>query len=329
MPTAASWPSARSRLYDTATGAEIAAPSFTGQARHAVAPAFSPDGKHLAFTWLTNEDRSYDQLMGMDVDLGTTPPTFGTMRVLATAETGVVAWPSYLPDGRGLIYGATDRFDTVIWGGGPSYGELRLVDTQTSQVSTLGALNGWLNGTSALPGGEAEDNWRNYEASVLPVPVGGYYWVMFTSRRTYGHTLAPGGTVAGTDDEWGRIVDGVEMASPRKKIWLAAIDLDYQGQLDPSHPAIYLPGQELAAGNMRAFAALEPCRALGQGCASGSDCCDGYCRPAGDDDALTCVLPPGDCSQIDEPCELDGDCCDVLEGVACIGGRCARENPIP
>jgi hypothetical protein len=318
-----------SRLYDTASGAVVDAPTFTDQVSYAVGPSFSPDGQHLAFTWLSSDDASYQRLMVMNVDLGQSPPVFSGLRQVASATSGVVAWPSFLADGRGLLYGQSDRFDTVVYGGAPSYGELRLVDTQTMAVSSLAELNGWHDGVSALPGGEAEDNARNYEPSVLPVPVGGYYWVMFTSRRTYGHTLAPGGTVAGSGDEWGTITDGVEIASARKKIWVAAIDLDYQGQIDPSHAAFYLPGQELEAGNMRAFAALEPCRQLAASCSSGSDCCDGFCRPDGADGELVCVEPPGDCSQIDESCHTAADCCEAAAGAVCVNDRCAQPNPIP
>jgi len=47
--------------------------------------------------------------------------------------------------------------------------------------------------------------------------------------------------------------------------------------MDPSNPAFLLPGQELNSGNIRAFAALEPCKEDGQPCKSGADCCKGFC----------------------------------------------------
>ena len=165
---------------------------------------------------------------------------------------------------------------------------------------------------------------------MLPVPVGGYYWVLFTSRRAYGNTIAPGGSVARGEDKWGKPLDGEEESpSPRKKIWLAPIDLDYEGKLDPSHPAIYLPGQELESGNMRAFAALEPCRATGGGCESAAECCTGFCRQTGRNDdgpVLQCVSPPSNaCSREDETCAVAADCCNTHE--LCINKRCASPNP--
>ena len=170
----------------------------------------------------------------------------------------------------------------------------------------------------------------NYEPSVLPVPVGGYYWVLFTSRRAYGNTIAPGGSVARGDDKWGiPLPNEEESPSPRKKIWLAPLDLDYQGKLDPSHPAIYLPGQELESGNMRAFAALEPCRANGGSCESAAECCNGFCRQTGRNQngpVLQCVPPPANaCSQEDEACAVAADCCNSFD--LCINKRCASPNP--
>jgi hypothetical protein len=164
---------------------------------------------------------------------------------------------------------------------------------------------------------------------VLPVPVGGYYWVLFTSRRAYGHTLAPGGTVADSGNEWGSMVDGTEIPSLRKKLWVAAIDIDYTGKVDPSHPAFYLPGQELNAGNMRAYAALEPCRAEGDACGSGADCCGGFCRLEEvefGEPLKVCVPPPVGCSNVDESCETDADCCGAAAGDRCINNRCAAPN---
>jgi hypothetical protein len=163
------------------------------------------------------------------------------------------------------------------------------------------------------------------------VPVGGYYWVFFTSRRAYGNTIAPrGGLVPGGGELYG----WEQQPSPRKKLWVAAIDLDYAEHADdedPSHPAFYVTGQELYAGNMRAFAALEPCRARGASCESGAECCEGFCRQTGVDGenrpVTQCVAPPPACSYEDETCTTASDCCDV-EGVdlTCINGRCARRR---
>lgn len=305
-----------SKVYDTATGVEVVTPTFTSQVTYAITPAFSPDGTKLVYTTDTQKT-----LAVMPVDLTTSPPTFGTAAVATTVASGIAGWASFLPDSGGLVFQAGNKFDTETG----SSAELRLVSLADNLVSTLPALNGRdAAGNSILPGGTAEDNNRDYEATILPIPVGGYYWALFTSRRTYGHTLAPGGSVANTDNEFAE-------NNPRKKLWVAAIDLDYAAKItagiDPSHPSFYLPGQELSAGNMRAYAALEPCRDLGATCESGADCCDGFCRPVDVDEdgnpILACVEPPPGCSNVDEACDTDADCCGVADGATCINNRCA------
>lgn len=320
-----------SRLWDTASGAEVPAPSFTSAVRYALAPVFSHDGKRVAFNrW---EQGGGKTLSVMDFDGAQSPPLFSGLRDVATATGNIAAWPSFLPDGEGLLFHDGDRFDTAGFGATPSYGELRLVDLVSQSVSTLGALNGRGGGGALyLPYGEAEEGRVNYEPTVLPVAVGGYYWVVFTSRRAYGNMLAPGGTVAEGDNKWGRYENGAEYPSPRKKLWVAAIDVSWRGELDPSHPAFYLAGQELEAGNMRAFAALEPCKADGEGCESAAECCNGFCRTTGEtSDAgapvTKCVPPPTGCSEADEACTTAADCCDVAAGYLCINGRCTQPTP--
>jgi hypothetical protein len=317
-----------SKLWDTKTGQEIAAPSFTSMIQYALTPAFSPDGKKVAFNWL--EKSLGTTLAVMDYDGTQTPPLFSNLTEVVNVPTGVAAWPSFTADSKGVLYHQGDAFDTAGYGGTPLYADVRLVDLTSQAVSSLNALNGYEPaGKAYLPYGEAEEAHLNYEPNVLPVPVGGYYWVLFTSRRAYGNTIAPGGTVPNGDNKWGQFVNGGEIPSPRKKLWIAAIDLDFQGKLDPSHPAFYLPGQELEAGNMRAFAALEPCKADGTECESAAECCGGFCRQVesmnGGPPEVVCVPPPGGCSNADELCSTAADCC--APGALCINGHCALPTP--
>jgi hypothetical protein len=313
------------RLVETASGVTVQAPSF--DVNIAMTPNFSPDGSRVAFN---NHDASSGGhvLSVMDFDGSRSPPEFGAVSNVVSDPSHVVAWPSFLPDGSAVVYHAGDSFDTAGFGGGALYADLRLVDVDSKQVNELFALNGYdEDGQLYLPGGDAQEAHLNYEPSVLPVPVGGYYWVLFTSRRTFGNTIAPGGTVARGDDIWG-IPQGTdtETPSPRKKIWVAAIDIDHQGSSDPSHPAFYLPGQELESGNMRAFAALEPCKKKGKACESGAECCDGFCRETSRDESgaptLSCTPPPENaCANIDESCDKPSDCCSSK--ALCIAGLCA------
>jgi hypothetical protein len=350
----------QSQLVNTSTGAVVPSASLNQLIQHAQCPTFSPDGKHVAFV---NGDVPPPArvLSIMDFD-GTS--TFSNMKTLRTetetttngpdssggslppqgpAQPKAIAWPSFTPDSAGVVYHSGDSFDSsgfdfgsgtgISW---PQYAELRLVELDGT-VKKLNTLNGRdASGTSTLPYGEAIDNNLNYEPNVMPLPVGGYYWVVFTSRRSYGNTWAPGRATRGDDpnddptkDPWGSNAS----PSPRKKLWVAAIDLNHADatNLDPSHAAFYLPGQEDESANMRAFAALAPCQPDMATCETGSDCCGGYCTQTGNDASgapiLQCMKPTvPTCSDTDEPCMTSLDCCDQTD--LCIGGRCAQPPPV-
>ncbi|MEJ7729214.1 MAG: hypothetical protein WKG00_08360 [Polyangiaceae bacterium] len=315
-----------SKLWNTTTGDEVAAPTFTDVVKFALTPNFSHDGSLVAFTHQETDSRN---LKMMGVDLTQDPPLFAGLDLLTTAVGNVAAWPSFLPDSKAVVYHDGERFDTQSGCNGASYANLRLVDVTTKEVSTLERMNGLEGGVSYLPFGEAEEANTNYEPTVLPVPVGGYYWVIFTSRRAYGNHLGPGGTEGGTS-KWGTC--SPETPSLRKKLWVAAIDTNWQGLPDPSHPAFYLPGQEMGTGNMRAFAALEPCKALETQCELSFECCDGkQCLPTGEVDEGGKPIkecqdsPSSGCSAEGGTCQASSDCCDPEQ--VCINGFCALQSP--
>jgi len=359
-----------SSLVSTTTGAAVASPSLTQLVHDAQTPAFSPDGKRVVFIdgdmapttrplsvmdfdgksvfsnlrVLRNETEMTTNAANASVGWTPTPappalPT--TFPPPGPARPKTIAWPSFTPDGNGIVYHLGDSFDSSgfnLNGGNaespPQYAELRLIELDGT-VKKLNALNGRdATGASILPYGEAIDNNMDYEPNVMPLPVGGYYWVVFTSRRAYGNTVAPGRGITTqpydvpAQDPWGSDAG----PSPRKKLWVAAIDLNHADAAnpDPSHPAFYLAGQELESANMRGFAALAPCLAQGATCETGSDCCGGFCRQTGNAPGgapiLSCVPPlMNTCSKVDEPCVTRSDCCDPAD--LCIGGRCAVPQP--
>jgi len=327
-----------SQLLDTKTGMPIVPSISAGGTviKYVQTPSFAPDGTKVAFL---NGDMLDNRVLSiMDFDNATN--AFSAPTILVQNPNEAMAWPTLLPDNSAVVYHAGDSFDSYEFTGGdvqskPQYAEIRLVETADKTVKKLEALNGRdAKGTLTLPYGETVEGRMNYEPNVLPVAVGGYYWVIFDSRRAYGNTIAPAGMLEDPKDPWGSDAK----PSLRKKLWIAAIDVDHMGEPDPSHPAFYLPGQELEGGNMRAFAAMAPCQPDGGACESGSDCCGGFCRQTstGADGApmLACVPPPptNTCpdatrgnSQTDEACVKTEDCCNPTD--RCINARCTLRSP--
>jgi hypothetical protein len=186
----------------------------------------------------------------------------------------------------------------------------------------LSALNGLAaDGTTVyLPTGtsHANDTTLNYEPVVAPIAAGGYAWVIFTSRRLYGNLA--------TGDPWlsdPRDYDATQYGNVTcKKLWVAAIDLNAPAGTDSSHPAFYLPAQELVAGNARGFWVLDPCRSDGASCDTGDQCCNGYCSPSGSGGNICTNGSSNQCSAPQERCSTAKDCCDSSN--QCINNFCAQ-----
>src|SRR5262249_18777195 len=146
-----------------------------------------------------------------------------------------VGWPQFLPGNPSLIFHKTLKWST---GGGtdctarPTAGttlncmfstwkgaqaELWIVDVPPTPGPTMPVALDELTGKGYPPtnASHPSDAILNYEPTVTPIPSGGYYWVVFTSRRMYGN-VAPGDPYEGA-------------ATPPhpipKKLWVAAIDL--------------------------------------------------------------------------------------------------------
>ena len=121
-----------------------------------------------------------------------------------------------------------------------------------------------------------------------------------------------------------RGVDLINNITP-KKLWVAAVDLSQAPGTDSSHPAFYVPAQELLAGNARGFWTLDPCQADGTTCMSGDQCCNGYCEPG--DGGLVCSnTPPNSmCSGLSESAPTAADCCDNTN--LCVNGFCTQQGP--
>jgi hypothetical protein len=286
-------------------------------------PAFSPDGKHVAFNFLSGTigTTTGNNTKLVSLDYAAAGNAFTNLRVLATMpNTYVGGFPSFFPTNDAVVFqyqNAGPEMET--WHN--SQAQIWWSDLATGTQGALSALNG-LNGTTAyLPTGannHTTDTVLNFEPTVNPVASGGYIWSIFTSRRLYGN-------VATTDPYQSdpRNYDATQVANATcKKLWVAAIDLNAKPGTDPSHPAFYLPAQELLAGNSRGFWVLEPCRPDGATCMSGDQCCNGYCEPSPDGGLVCTNVPPStNCSAPQEKCTTSADCCDKTN--ECINGFCS------
>ena len=305
---------ASSRLYDTKTGNAIAAAGWDSVITKAGMPAFSPDGKQIAFM---HADSNAYTVSKMDFNGST--KTFSGLVDLTTDSTGYVAWPAFTPDGKTILY----QFDSM--SGATNFdletdcqntGDLYAVDVATKTVRRLDVLDGYSgSGTASyLP---SKDPGLNFAPTMLSEAVGGYFWAIFTSHRSYGSLMASKASSMGIQfgscyNTMGDEADG--------KLWVAAIDINAPPGQDPSHPAFYLDGQELVADNLRGYWVLPACVQLGVGCASGDQCCSGFCRGESGNMPV-CVNKPMGCANEFEKCTTASDCCTA--GEQCINGRCA------
>jgi len=297
-------------------------------------PVFSPDGKHVAFNFYGGAGSDGGAADGtslamMDYDAATS--TFSNFQILYTPPLGTSVWPSFLPTGAAVIFELETVSDGSYWGetrkcpgsatcSNPgTQAQLWWVDVATKRAAPLASLNGATYLPTAPGTGHPDDTVLNYDPTVNPVAGGGYAWVVFTSRRLYGNIA----TIDPYESD-PRYFD-LTSSPTTKKLWVAAIDLNAAPGTDPSHPAFYLPAQELLAGNSRGYWVVDACEANGTTCLTGDQCCGGYCSEV--DGGLVCSDQPPSCSTEFDKCTQTSQCCGAAQGMQCIGGRCATVSP--
>jgi hypothetical protein len=331
-------------------------------------PTISPNGSKIAYV-NADADTTYGLADGgwrrtltmMSFDQSAyTAGTGGTVfsnktRLLnnwSSGSTGVpIKWPFFEGDSRSLIFVQTEATDfcsstdtthsfsltptdtsrACFDGGygsmsptarGRWKGSLWAVDTQnTANIAELANLNNAEDPTDAD---------HAYQPTVLPISVGGYRWVIFSSNRSYGNQFNYRGTT-GTPTHF---------TCSASMLWIAALNDVTAGATDRSHPAFLLPGQNMAsitAGahyiNERGYLVPSPCKNSGASCSSDEECCGSgatpataACRapttwtPASGTPAKTCAALSGTCSNTGGTCATPADCCNATD---CINFACA------
>ena len=292
-------------------------------------PAFSPDGMKLALAERNDTPSNPTDTLGFFTMRNTNLVVFdysasthqfsNLLRIKhSSSARDANVYPNFSPDSQWIAYQNGDSSSARPSGGTWASGgtdttaraDLRLISVDGTVDIGMDALS------SGLPSSELH---RNYEPTFNPVVAGGYFWVVFVSMRQYGNRLTNTGEFDEaycTNDLW------VDCRS--KQLWVAAIDSKPQAGHDPSHPAFWLEGQDLAGENMRGSWALDPCKMLGVGCEAGFECCTGACRNSGDAEISTdktCVMPqPGQCGMEGDVCAASSDCCN---GEVCFAGTCS------
>ena len=319
-------------LVDAKTGVEL--PSVLDSLSNVCDPAFSPDGTLFALatscggqptgdsgspTTFVLEFSSSNLVVYQFFEATGIFQNPQTLVTSGQAGQSAFAFPSFSPDSKWLFF----------QGGNYSrakYGACLATDPTTCEhgsddlyvVSTTpGSTPISLDVTNAAGVASAGSLHLNYAPTVNPIVSGGYIWVVFTSPRDYGNQMVAPYPVQPPPMD--------TTYTNHKQLWVAAVDANI-GQVDPSHPPFWLPGQDPTTANMFGYWTLAPCKATpGDGgapatCATGFECCSGFCRNEGQ--GLVCVNNPGGCSQVGEMCTATSDCCGAGANVSCLAGVC-------
>jgi TolB protein len=283
-----------------------------GKATH---PDWEPKGHNVAVAYTTtgkvdNKNAEGTSLARLPVAMD---GTLGTPEVLlaSTGQTDALYFPSYSPDSAWLAFvrGVGKSKDNVT-------SRIMFIPSEGGDPHVPTRLNERVrHEDGVMDVGNSMPTWA-------PSTKADIFWLAFSSLRAYGDLLPAG----------------------RDQLWAVAIDASKIGTAeDPSYAAFWLPFQDMAEGNHRAFWAIDTdaeCPTEIEICDDLDNDCDGVvdedcCTPDGDTESCDgvdnncdgvvdegcCVPSPEICDGIDNDCDLvedEGCGCDTVE--ICFNG---------
>ncbi len=234
-------------LYDPDTGTPVASnlASVAIAGHSATMPDWSSDGTQVVFASSDpnqSVDVSNSSIAMMSYAYTGGAHTFGTPSVLVQQPITVnsqsytnLYFPSFSPDGQLIVFNAA-RTTWRNFSDAKTAGQrLMVVKPGGGAPIDLLALNG---GT-----GDQDITWPHW----APGATSDYYWIVFSSERDYGHEVT-----AATSTGTTCIQNGVKQC---KQIWIGAISKAAlaSGQIDPSSPPVWLPGQDTRNDNISPY----------------------------------------------------------------------------
>lgn len=302
----------RLALFDPMSGVEV--PVTGTMPTNVTHPEWSPNGSNIAYVADANNWGGLNVSGNIAALPVTAPDTVGAVQVLhnGTDLSGAVeggnadSYPTWSPDSARIAF---------------AHGTSSRSENGLSALYAMAANGEELVRLDTAVGVDGTDS---FQPRFSPFQQGGFYWLSFLSKRTYGNEhVGNRGANPGCRGNTG---------VSTQQIWVTAVRVDAQPGEDPSSVPYWLPGQQPRTCNISAFWAPRACRPDGEACTANAECCGGDCRPNAEGE-LVCAPPPEDrCRVENETCSTGADCCppgdDGDVALECIDRVCTVPPPV-